>query len=60
MSNRTAEGMCIAVLVSPLLSALSIQDERHGVPVPGLRGLLAPSADLGRALRLLGSSRLTP
>src|SRR3954452_5873162 len=57
MSARAAEGVCIAALLSPPLPAPAVPDERRGLPVPGLRGLLEPGADLGRALRVLTVER---
>jgi hypothetical protein len=57
MSARAAERVCIAALLSPPLPALAVPDERRGLPVPGLRGLLEPGADLRRALRVLAVER---
>ena len=57
MSARAAEGMCIAALLSPSLPAFAVPEEGCGLPVPGLRGLLKPGADLRRVLRVLAVER---
>src|SRR3982750_1311939 len=57
MSARAAEGVCIAALLSPPLVTLAIPQEGRGLPVPGLRRLLEPGADLRRALRVLAVER---
>src|SRR3982751_1158255 len=57
MSARAAEGVCIAALLSPPLATLAIPQEGRGLPVPGLRRLLEPGADLRRALRMLAVER---
>jgi len=57
MSTRTAESVSIAGPLSPSLPALAVPGERRGLPVPGLRSLLEPGADLGRVLRMLTVER---
>src|SRR3712207_8879134 len=57
MGGRAAEGMSVVALLSPPLPALAVPEERRGLPVPGLGGLLEPGADLGRAPRVLAVER---
>src|SRR5215211_2903552 len=57
MSARAAEGVSVAGSLAPSLPALAVPEEGRGLPVPGLRGLLEPGADLGRAPRVLAVER---
>src|SRR3712207_1796218 len=57
MGARAAEGMSAVAWLSPPLPALAVPDDRRGLPVPGLGGLLEPGADLGRAPRVLAVER---
>jgi hypothetical protein len=57
MSARTAADVSIAGSHPPPLPALAVPEEGRGLPVPGLGGLLKPSADLGRAPRVLAVER---
>src|SRR5829696_1305351 len=53
MCCGAADGVPIAGSLAPPLPALAVPQEGGGPPVPGLRRLLEPAADLGGALRVL-------
>ena len=57
MSARAAERAGITALLSPSLPAFAVPEKGRGLPVPGLRGLLEPGANLRRALRVLAVER---
>jgi hypothetical protein len=57
MGARATERVGIAALLSPSLPAFAVPEEGRGLPVPGLRRLLEPRADLRRALRMLAVER---
>src|SRR3954451_10292698 len=57
MSARAAEGVAVGGSSSPSLPALAVPEEGRGLPVPGLRGLLEPGANLRRALQVLAVER---
>src|SRR3954452_13819494 len=57
MSAGAAETAGIAALLSPSLPAFAVPEERRGLPVPGLRRLLEPGANLGRVLWMLAVER---
>ena len=53
MRRRAADSIGVTALLAPSLAALAVPDEGCGLAVPGLGGLLEPSADLGGRLRML-------
>src|ERR671928_180326 len=57
MSTRAAERVSIAALLLPSLAAFAVPEEGRGLPVPGLRRLLEPGADLRWVLRVLAVER---
>src|SRR3954471_21248560 len=57
MGARATERVGIAALLSPSLPAFAVPEEGRGLPVPGLRRLLEPGADLRRVLRVLAVER---
>src|SRR3954468_19441697 len=57
MSAGAAETAGIAALLSASLPAFAVPEERRGLPVPGLRRLLEPGANLGRVLWMLAVER---
>jgi hypothetical protein len=60
MSARAAETAGIAALLSPSLPAFAVPEEKRGLPVPGLRRLLEPGANLGRVLWMLAVGNYPP
>src|SRR3712207_9567752 len=57
VSSGAADGVPITGSLAPPLPALAVPQEGGGPPVPGLRRLLEPAADLGGALRVLAVER---
>src|SRR5215218_5032348 len=57
MGSGAADGVLFTGPLAPPLPALAVPEEGGGLAVPGLCGLLEPTADLGGAPRVLAVER---